>query len=407
MKTIVVSAVNLNVGGTLTILRDCLQYLSLLARQEGYRVIAIVHKKELADYPYIEYIENQWPKKRWINRLWFEYVSLKKVSRQIGDITLWLSLHDTTPNVFAKSQAVYCHNPFPFYKWSWRECLLAPKIVMFSLFSSWIYKKGIRKNKAVIVQQQWLRDEFFHRYGLSADRVILALPDVPQIDVSSIDSEKKRTKNFRFICASSANSHKNFECLCQATKILEQRALSIDFEVCLTISGDENNYARWLYRKWGRSVKALKFIGFQNRKSLFSYYKDSECLIFPSKVETWGLPISEFAVFDKPMLLSDTSYARETAAGSNRISFFDADNPIQLAEQMRRMLEKDTSFLAPIPSVRISDPVSHNWEETFQLLLKEENNASIGEGRVRQEDQALALGSSEGVSSSIIGISHG
>ncbi len=28
MKTIVVSAVNLNVGGTLTILRDCLSFLS-------------------------------------------------------------------------------------------------------------------------------------------------------------------------------------------------------------------------------------------------------------------------------------------------------------------------------------------------------------------------------------------
>ena len=56
-KTIVVSAVSLRKGGTLTILQDCLCYLSALAADGNYRVIALVHKRELADYPHIEYIE--------------------------------------------------------------------------------------------------------------------------------------------------------------------------------------------------------------------------------------------------------------------------------------------------------------------------------------------------------------
>lgn len=406
MKTIVVSAVNLNVGGTLTILRDCLQYLSQLATQQDYRVIAIVHKKELANYPGIEYIENQWPKQRWVNRLWFEYVSLKKIAKQIGDITLWLSLHDTTPNVDAKNQAVYCHNPFPFYTWSWRECLLAPKIVLFSLFSNWIYKKGIHKNKAVIVQQQWLRTEFCKRFGLEAEKVIVALPDAPQLDISSINPGDEVKKNFRFIYASSANSHKNFECLCQATAILAHRGLA-DFEVCMTISGDENKYARWLYRKWGRSLNALKFIGFQDRKSLFSYYKNSDCLIFPSKVETWGLPISEYKAFNKPMLLSNKPYAMETAAGSTNVAFFDADNPLQLADQMQRMLENDTAFLTDVPLVRLPDPVSHNWEETFRHLLKEEMVENIGEGWINDKNGATAIDSPVNLNNGITGILHG
>ena len=43
-KTIVVSAVSLRKGGTLTILRDCLCYLSTLAVDGHYRIIALVHK---------------------------------------------------------------------------------------------------------------------------------------------------------------------------------------------------------------------------------------------------------------------------------------------------------------------------------------------------------------------------
>ena len=56
-KTIVISAVNLRKGGTLTILRDCLQYLSQLVQESDYRVVALVHKRELCDYDGIEYIE--------------------------------------------------------------------------------------------------------------------------------------------------------------------------------------------------------------------------------------------------------------------------------------------------------------------------------------------------------------
>ena len=64
-KTIVVSAVNIRKGGTLTILRDCLRYLSSLT--EDYRVIALVHKQELCNYQGIEYIEMPNTIKGWSN----------------------------------------------------------------------------------------------------------------------------------------------------------------------------------------------------------------------------------------------------------------------------------------------------------------------------------------------------
>ncbi len=131
MRTIVVSAVNLVEAGTLAILRDCLSYLSTLAEQGEYRVVAVVYKKELADFPHIEYIETQWPKKRWLNRLWYEYVSMRKISKELAPVYLWLSLHDTSPSVIAERQAVYCHNSFSFYRWKMHDWIFAPKIAMF------------------------------------------------------------------------------------------------------------------------------------------------------------------------------------------------------------------------------------------------------------------------------------
>ena len=53
-RTVVVSAVNIRKGGTLTILKDCLKYLSGLAEAGEWKVIALVHRQSLCDYPGIE-----------------------------------------------------------------------------------------------------------------------------------------------------------------------------------------------------------------------------------------------------------------------------------------------------------------------------------------------------------------
>ena len=94
MKTIVVSAVNLRKGGTLTILRDCLQYLSSLSQE--YRIVALVHKRELCDYEGIEYIEMPEVIKGWGRRIWCEYVTMYHISKMFSRVSMaFSSRHDS------------------------------------------------------------------------------------------------------------------------------------------------------------------------------------------------------------------------------------------------------------------------------------------------------------------------
>lgn len=376
MKTIVVSAVNLRVGGTLTILRDCLEYLSRLAESERYRIVALVYDKELADYPNIEYIELQWPKKTWVNRLWCEYVTMKKISKELAPVYLWLSLHDTTPNVIAERRAVYCHNPFPFYRWKARELLFTPKIVLFALFSKYAYKINIGKNRYVIVQQQWIKDAFLKLFKLKRENVIVALPTKngkqnrqSGLNGRSVSERFSESDPYVFFFAGMANSHKNFETLCAATQILTERVGRGLFEVYITIRGDENGYARWLIEKWGR-LPALRFTGFLNREELYSLYEKADCLVFPSKVETWGLPITEFASFEKPMLLADLPYAHETASGCAKVSFFNPDSPMELSAKMEAMIQGHTTELIHAKTIQPESPLATSWTELFTYLLQ-------------------------------------
>ncbi len=365
MKTIVISAVNLVEAGTLSILKDCLSFLSAFADNNEYRIVAIVHNRNLVDYPNIEYIENTWPKRRWINRLWFEYISMRAISKRIGPVYLWFSLHDTSPSVVAERQAVYCHNAFPFYRWKRHDLLFAPKIVLFALFSKFIYLPNIHSNTYLVVQQDWFRNALHQLFRVEKRKIIVA-PPKPVLKQSLL-AHGPPQENYSFIFAGSPNSHKNFEVICKAAAILEKEGFK-KYKVHITLKGDENKYAKWIYNKWG-SLKTVDFMGFVSREILQHYYTNSNCLIYPSKIESWGLPISEFAHFAKPMLLADLPYAYDTASGSPLVSFFNPEDPYELAKQMKYLIQGDHSFLKKLENRSISAPVAANWEEIFKILL--------------------------------------
>src|SRR5690606_29875052 len=158
--------------------------------------------------------------------------------------------------------------------------------------------------------------------NISKGKIIVAPPQMKnsqRIGQSVLDQSQKV---FSFIYPASPNTHKNFECLCRAVAILETEGM-VNFKVKITVSGNENRYAEWLYKRWGQSGNSVQWIGFQNREMLFDHYEEADCLIFPSKIETWRLPISEFSTLNRPMLLADLPYAHDTAAGSKQVAFFD------------------------------------------------------------------------------------
>ncbi|MCM1312350.1 MAG: glycosyltransferase family 4 protein [Bacteroides sp.] len=368
-KTIVVSAVNLRKGGTLTILRDCLRHLSSMAGE--YRIVALVHKRELCDFPGIEYIEMPDVIKSWVRRLWCEYVTMYKVSERLHPVYLWLSLHDTTPRVKADIQAVYCQTSFPFYRWSYRDFMMDYKIPLFAMLTKYAYKINIRRNKYVIVQAEWLKEGLGKMLGVSADKFLVAPPQKKL--GGNVDEERRECHFFpgyTFLYAATPDCHKNFETLCRAAALLEKDLGQDKFRVILTISGTENKYAGWLYKKWG-NCPSIDFTGFMSKKKLYTYYQMCNCLVFPSKVETWGLPVSEFMVFEKPMLLADLPYAHETSVNSRRTAFFSPSSPENLKELMKRLITGDASFLSEVKCKgRRGTYMLYSWGDLFNALLK-------------------------------------
>jgi len=364
-KTIVISAINLRDGGALSILNDCLNYLdSKLA--SSYRIVAIVHKTSIINRTEnIEFIEFPKSINSYLYRFYYEYFYFKKLSSNLKPY-LWLSLHDMTPNVDANIRAVYCHNPSPFYKLKIKEIFLDKKFTLFSFFYKYLYRINIYKNDYVIVQQEWLKETFETIYKI--DNVIVANPEV---NIQNSFNENNNTTlspnpKIIFFYPSFPRVFKNFEIICEAVEKISSKYLH-NFEVLLTIDGTENSYSKMIFQKY-KHLNCIKFIGLQSREQIFNLYDKADYLIFPSKLETWGLPITEFKLYNKPILAADLPYAHETVGCYDKVVFFDHNNSNQLASYMESALNQDLK-LYPHNFFYKNDLTSNSWEELFNILL--------------------------------------
>ena len=363
-KIIIISAINFSEGGPLTIYKECLKYLQENFLEE-YRIIALVHDKSLfLEYKKkIEFIEFNDSKKSYLKRLYYEYIFFKKLSKKLKPY-LWLSLHDMTPNVVANKRVVYCHNPMMFYKMTKEERKKSFKLFLFSKFYKYIYKINIKKNNYVIVQQNWIRKEFKKAFGI--ENIIVAHPEV-NLEALKIDKNIEVEKN-SFIYPSFPRVFKNFEVICKASEILENKNIK-NFKVYLTIDGSENIYSKEIVEKY-KKQECVKFIGLQSRKNLMNYYNKTETVIFPSKIETWGLPVTEAKAFKKKLNLAGLPYARETLGNYEDVFFFNPDSAEELALKMESVInKKNISFDGNICK-KIEQPYSNSWKELFEIILK-------------------------------------
>jgi glycosyltransferase involved in cell wall biosynthesis len=368
-KKIIVSAINFRAGGPLSILNDCLEYLDN-DLSENYNVIALIHKESvLVETSNIEYIEFPKSIKSYFYRLYYEYIYFNKLSKILKPY-LWLSLHDMSPRVQTNIQAVYCHNPSPFYKMRYKDFFVDITFTLFNLFYKYLYKINIQNNDFVIVQQSWIRKKFLKMYNIK--KCIVSYPSFKIETGKYISTSKNENENKKkiFFYPSFPRIFKNFEVICEASKILNEKNIN-NFEVIITISGKENTYSKNLYKKY-KDVESVKFIGLQTREKVFELYSIADCMIFASKLETWGLPISEFKKFKKGIFLSDLEYAHETVGQYEYVKYFNPNDANMLSEYMEQLIRNEMVYDGSTINIP-SEPFSENWEQLFKILLKENN----------------------------------
>lgn len=358
---IVISGANIEKGGPFTIYKTFIHSIS--KKYPDKQIIAFVSNN--IDMPFLDnviYEKIRFYKSFFLNKLFVEYVYYYFYSLK-HKVNLWISLNDCSPIVSSEKQIVYCHNAAPFYKFSFKDLVYPTRIFLQSFYYNLFYIFNLNSNDYIVVQQESFKQLFFNRYKIDPAKVLVNGCNNFTL-MNSHFSQINKDKKIVFIYPTSALPHKNIEVLLRAANNLE-KCSSDNFEIILTISGFENRYIKKLYSRF-KHVSQIKWVGNLTTDQLLSYYNIADALIFSSKLETWGLPISEFKQFNKPIIICNEPYALETANVYSKIKYFNSDDHIGLSNILLEFInKKDLVF----DEVLYSNPETEYYFESIENLL--------------------------------------
>ncbi len=358
MKTpkLVVSAVSLVEGGPLSILLDLAEHLGTLL--DSSDVLYLVNGRVAHHFSGKRFEVHSWPKRSWAGRLWFEKVFARRIEHRLRP-NVWLSLHDITPRLSQARQLLYCHNATPFFDRSSPLPVLDVKFQLFSRFYDYLYRWDIHRNTHIIVQQDWIRREFLRRYSLRNGQVLVARPISPgETSERFKEPIPLRTPSpsapLVIVYPTLPRVFKNIEFIGEVARLLAGEPIRF----VVTIDGTENSYARYIYRKYA-DIPTLQLIGRQPRSAISNMYEEADALIFPSRLETWGLPLSEFMMTGKPIFAADLPYSREVLSGYGMADLLPLGDVAAASTKLRSFCRGQ--FSPTRIDVAVEEPFCRDW----------------------------------------------
>ena len=355
-KKIVITAQNISEGGPLTILNSLMNIL--IEDKNNNHFTVFVYKKKLLNQKKfsrkINIIEIPYYRKNLFKRLYYELFFFKNFSKIIKP-DVWISLHDTIPNIIAKKKIVYFHTPIGFYNMSLKDIYFEPVNFLRSIYYKIIYKLKRYEDITMIVQQNWIKKILNKKFSFK--KIIVNRP------YNQIKHNKKiiNNKEIVFFYPSLPRFQKNFEIIVKSCNFLKK----YKFKILLTFSKNENRYSKYIY-KLSKKIPQIFFIGRKSHKEVLNLYQKTDCLIFSSKLETWGLPLSEASQYSIPILAPNLPYARETLLGYKNKYLYEY-NSNSLLKKMKFILKNKKLLKKNINTKNLKD--NKNWKKLWYEII--------------------------------------
>jgi len=223
----------------------------------------------------------------------------------------------------------------------------------------------------VSVASWWMKEELIKHLGVPRSKVMVvpmaasvdAYPAPSREDLSAVRRKLRLPRPFLFYPAKTWG-HKNHMGLFEALSILRtQRGITLS----LVCSGGETPFFHEIRDRILQLDLAsqVRFVGFVTPLELVSLYLLSRCVIFPSKYEGWGLPITEAMRLGVPVACSALPVLREQAGDA--ALFFDPGDPQAIADAIAR-LWKDEDLRKSLSEKGLDQASCFSWERTARIF---------------------------------------
>ena len=270
-------------GGAATVLQSFYEEFLQDTENEYLFVLSVY---ELPETDHIRVLNFPWVKKSPLHRMYFDHFAAHRLVKRYH-VDKVLSLQNIELPHAGVPQIVYEHNALPFSEYRFKPWeALRPWMTQQILGR--MMKGSIRRAEKVLVQTNWMKQEIVRQCRIPADKIEVKFPPVEMLKTGPYRLDENCPV---FFYPANASAYKNHRTFLEACKLLQKEGYQ-NYEVIWTVTGDENDGIRGIRREAEKLGLPIRFRGSMPRQELFDLYARS-VLVFPSYIETIGLPLLE------------------------------------------------------------------------------------------------------------------
>lgn len=233
------------------------------------------------------------------------------------------------------------------------------------------YRTLCAQASVVAVASRWGKDDLARHYDVPLEKIAVvpiaaataAYQPPHPADVENTRRELGLPEAFAFYPAQTW-PHKNHLRLLDALALLRDRdGLRVD----LVCSGHRNRFYATIDRRIRelRLSDQVRFVDFVSSGQLQALYELARCLVFPTKFEGWGMPLTEAFRAGLPATCSNVTCLPEQAGDAALL--FDPDSPEQIAAALRR-LWTDSRLREELGDRGRRRAAAFSWESTARVF---------------------------------------
>ena len=357
--TAVVNATAIRGSGALTVLK---QFIDFIPEDECTYIIFIDESIQLKAPVNVKLIPLN--KRSFFKRFLWDTFGVKKWLKGnhiIPNITI--SLQNTNFRVSAKCpNYIYYHQSLPLSPVRWNVFKAEQRLLWFykNIYPFFV-KLYINSRTEIFVQLNWIKDSFCLKYKFPKEKVHVVFPTIktpePEENLSlNVDKNK-----INFFYPATSYIYKNHKILFEAFSIID-RLLSKKIVLYLTCK--ENDFS---LTKNYQNIEIV-YLGTRPHSEIVGLFQNVDALLFPSYIETLGLPLIEAASFGLPIVASDLPYAREVLDVYGGAIFVNYQDAQAWGSQMMKIYANPHKKFEPFHRETIA-----SWNDFFEII-KQKND---------------------------------
>lgn len=244
-------------------------------------------------------------------------------------------------------QFIYFHQAIPFYENAWNPLKKSQlKLWLYKHIYPFFIKATLNTNVTVFVQLDYIKQGFSQLFRHPKEKIRVFSPTINKSN--SIETIDLPSDTINLFYPATAHFYKNHATILDALQLVSHPAvLYTTIPETVSFAPDHT----------GLTVN----LGKVSYDEIFTWYNSVDALVYPSYLESFGLPLIEAAMVGLPIIASDLPYAREALNGYPGAQFVPFDNPNEWAEAINN-IEKGKRF----PQLNISN--RPGWVELFHTI---------------------------------------